>query len=189
MHACVHVHVHLRVSIVCILYPLVCRCLRGYEERTRQFPVGGPAPSTTATPASTELGATPPNINTSTADTVPVDIAVNNASGDTTRPAVAKISMFDFMVAAKAELEEHSAQQTAQLPLVGMSRGEGRGLRTRPRLLELCRTVLWSASAKEEEEEQASRLNEGTTGGPSSEEIATQVSLSSIGSSHGEPTV
>ena len=150
--------------------------------------MGGPAPSTTATPAFAELCATPPNVNTSTADTVPVDTAVNNASGDTTRPAVAKISMFDFMVAAKAELEEHSARQTARLPLVGMSRGEGRGLWTRPRLLELCRTVLWSASA-EEEEEQASRLNEGTTGGPSSEEIATQVSLSSIGASHGEPTV
>ena len=101
---------------------------------------------------------------------------------------VAKISMFDFMVAAKAELEEHSARQTARLPLVGMSRGEGRCVWTRPRLLELCRTVLWSVSA-EEEEEQASRLNEGTTGGPSSEEIAAQVSLSSIGASHGEPTV
>ena len=48
--------------------------------------------------------------------------------------------------------------------------------------------MLWSASA-EEEEEQASRLNDGTTGGPSSEEIATQVSLSSIGASHGELTV
>ena len=48
--------------------------------------------------------------------------------------------------------------------------------------------MLWSASA-EEEEEQASRLNEGTTGGPSSEEIATQVSLSLIGASHGELTV
>ena len=41
----------------------------------------------------------------------------------------------------------------------------------------------------EEEEEQESRLNEGTTGGPSSKEIATQVSLSLIGPSHGEPTV
>ena len=150
--------------------------------------MGGPAPLTTATPASTELGATPTNINTSTAHTVPVDTAVNNPSGDTTRPAVAKISMFDFMVAAKAELDEHSARQTARLPLVGMSRGEGRCVWTRPRLLELCRTLLWSASA-EEEEEQASRLNEGTTGGPSSEEIAAQVSLSSIGASHGEPTV
>ena len=130
----------------------------------------------------------PSNVNTSTADTLPVNTAVNNASGNTTRPAVAKISMFDFMVAAKAELEEHSARQTARLPLVGMSRGVGRGLWTRPRLLELCRTVLWSASA-EEEAEQASRLNEGTTGGPSSEEIATQVSLSSIGASLGEPTV
>ena len=58
----------------------------------------------------------------------------------------------------------------------------------RPRLLELCRTVLWSASA-EEEEEQASRLNEWTTGGPSSGVIAAQVSLSSIGASCGEPTV
>ena len=48
--------------------------------------------------------------------------------------------------------------------------------------------MLWSASA-EEEEEQESRLNEGTTGGPSSKEIATQVSLSLIGPSHGEPTV
>ena len=45
--------------------------------------------------------------------------------------------------------------------------------------------MLWSASA-EEEEEQASRLNEGTTGGSSSGEIAT---LSSIGALHGEPTV
>ena len=107
----------------------------------------------TATPASTELGATHPNVNTSTADAVLVDTAVNNPSGDTTRPAVAKISMFDFMVAAKAELEEHSARQTARLPLVGMSRGEGRGLRTRPRLPELSRTVLWSASAEEEEEQ------------------------------------
>ena len=180
--------VHLRVIILCILYPRVCRCLRGYEVRTRQFPVGGPAPSTTATPASAELGATPPNINTSTADTVPVDTVVNNPSDDTTRAAVAKISMFDFMVAAKAELEEHSAWQTARLPLVGMSRGEGHCVWTRPRLLELCRTLLWSASA-EEEDEQASRLNEGTTGGPSSGEIAAQVSLSSIGASHGEPTV
>ena len=101
-----HVHVHLRVSI---LYSRVCRCLHGYEERTRQYPVGGPAPSSTATPASAELGTTPPNVNTSTADTVPVNTAVNNASGDTTRPAVAKLSMFDFMVAAKAELEEHCA--------------------------------------------------------------------------------
>ena len=75
--------------------------------------MGGPAPSTTATPASTELGATPTNVNTSTADTVPVDTAVNNPSDDMTRPNVAKISMFDFMVAAKAELEEHSARQTA----------------------------------------------------------------------------
>ena len=66
--------------------------------------------------------------------------------------------------------------------------GEGCGLWTRPRLLELCRNVLWSASA-EEEEEQASRLNEGTTGGPSSEEIVTRVSLSSITASRGEPTV
>ena len=32
-------------------------------------------------------------------------------------------------------------------------------------------------------------MNEGTTGGPSSEEIAAQVSLSSDGASHGEPTV
>ena len=32
-------------------------------------------------------------------------------------------------------------------------------------------------------------MNEGTNGGASSEEIATQVSLSSIGASHGEPTV
>ena len=150
--------------------------------------MGGPASSTTASPASTELGATPTNVNTSTADTVPVDTAVNNPSDDTTRPAVAKISMLDFMVAAKAELEEHSTRQTARLPLVGMSRGEGRDLRTRPRLLELCRTVLWSASA-EEEEEQASRFNEGTTGGPSSGEIGTQVCLSSIGASCGEPTV
>ena len=192
MHACVHAGtctpVHLRVIILWFLYPRVCRCLRGYEERTRQYPVGGPAPSTTATPAFAELGATPPNINTSTADTVPVNTAVNNASGDTTRPAVAKISMFDFMVAAKAELEEHSARQIARLPLVGMSRGEGWDLWMRPRLLELCQTVLWNASA-EEEAEQASRLNEGTTGGASSEEIATQVSLSSIGASHGEPTV
>ena len=127
MHACVQIHVHLCVIILCILYPRVCRCLRGYEERTRQFPVGGPAPSTSATPASAELCATPPNVNTSTADTVPVDTAVNNPSGDATRPTVAKISMFDFMVAAKAELEEHSARQTARLPLVGMSRGGGAG--------------------------------------------------------------
>ena len=49
--------------------------------------------------------------------------------------------------------------------------------------------LLWSASAEEEEEEQASRLNEGTTGGPSSEEIATQVSLSSITAWRGELTV
>ena len=48
--------------------------------------------------------------------------------------------------------------------------------------------LLWSASA-EVEEEQASRLNEGTTGGPSSEEIATQVSLSSITAWRGELTV
>ena len=154
--------------------------------------MGGPAPSTTATPASAELGATPNNVNTSTTDTVPVDTAVhtavNNPSSDTTRPAMAKMSMFDFMVAAKAELEEHSARQTARLPLVGMSRGEGRGLWTKPHLPELCRTVLWSTSA-EEEEEQVSWLNEGTTGGPSSEEIAAQVSLSSIGASRGEPTV
>ena len=79
--------VHLRVIILCILYPRVCRCLRGYEERIRQFPVGGPTPSTTATPASTELGTTPPNVNTSTADTVPVDTAVNNPSDDTTWPS------------------------------------------------------------------------------------------------------
>ena len=154
--------------------------------------MGGPAPSTTATPASAELGATPNNVNTSTADTVPVytavHTAVNNPSSETTRPAMAKMSMFDFMVAAKAELEEHSARQTARLPLVGMSRGEGRGLWTRPHLPELCRTVLWSTSA-EEEEEQVSWLNEGTTGGPSSEEIAAQVSSSSIGASRGEPTV
>ena len=49
--------------------------------------------------------------------------------------------------------------------------------------------LLWSASAEEEEEEQASRLNEGTTGGPSSEEITTQVSLSSITAWRGELTV
>ena len=71
--------------------------------------MGGPAPSTTATPASAELCTTPPNVNMSTADTVPVDTAVNNPSGDTIRPAVSKISMFDFMVAAKTELEEHCA--------------------------------------------------------------------------------
>ena len=142
----------------------------------------------TATLAFTELSAIPTNVNTSTADTVPVDTAVNNPSDDMTRPTVAKISMFDFMVAAKAELEEHSAWQTARLPLVGMSRGEGRCVWTRPHLLELCRTVLWSASV-EEEEEQASRLNEGTTGGLSSKKIAAQVSLSSIGPSHVEPTV
>ena len=49
--------------------------------------------------------------------------------------------------------------------------------------------LLWSDFAEEEEEEQASRLNEGTTGGPSSEEIATQVSLSSITAWRGELTV
>ena len=42
----------------------------------------------------------------------------------------------------------------------------------------VCRTCCGALnSAEEEEEEQASRLNEGTTGGPSSEEIATQVSF------------
>ena len=100
-----------------------------------------------------------------------------------------KFLMFDFMVAAKAELEKQTLCAADSPTASGRDEpGGGAGSvheATPPGALP---DVLWSASA-EEEEEQASRLNEGTTGGPSSGEIATQVCLSSIGASRGEPTV
>ena len=102
--------------------------------------------------------------------------------------------MFDFMVAAKAELEKQTLC-AADSPTAsgrdepGGGGGGGGGVCARGH-------ASWSFTGPccgvlllRRRRSRRAGLNEGTTGGPSSEEIATQVSLSLITAWRGELTV
>lgn len=117
-------------------------------------------------PTDLTASATQPFITTNSSSSVSATehiaeamVGDSSATGDTglKKSTMGQATTYDFIVAAQAELEAHSARHLAQLPLVGLRRREGY---YRLRLIELCRGLLWT-SPKDNEASTPSEVDIG----------------------------